>query len=89
LKISFYLESTCNPKIFPLLLQATIRFIEATNGSGQQVLASAGDMETLVTGMVFTVPQTLPEEYAAAEARLNRGKAARSFIADQQSSQTL
>lgn len=46
-------------------------------------------METLVTGMVFTVPQTLPEEYAAAEARLNRGKAARSFIADQQSSQTL
>jgi len=41
-------------------------------------------MEALVTGMVFTVPQTLPEEYAAAEARLNRGKAAGSFMADQQ-----
>jgi len=46
-------------------------------------------MEALVTGMVFTVPQTLPEEYAVAEARLNRGKAAGSFMADQQSSQTL
>jgi hypothetical protein len=62
LKISFYLESTCNPKIFPLLLQAIIRFTEATNGSGQQVLASAEDMETLVTGIVFTVPQAFPEE---------------------------
>ncbi|PMD67082.1 uncharacterized protein K444DRAFT_623304 [Hyaloscypha bicolor E] len=66
-----------------------VRFIEATNGSDQQVLAAARDMEILVIGIVFTVPQAFPEEYAAAEARLNGGKATDSFMTAQQSSQTL
>lgn len=46
-------------------------------------------MEILVIGIVFTVPQAFPEVYAAAEARFNRGKATDSFMAAQQSSQTL
>jgi hypothetical protein len=46
-------------------------------------------MEILVIGIVFTVPQAFREEYAAAKARLNGGKATDSFMAAQQSSQTL
>ena len=42
-------------------------------------------MEILVIGIVFTVPQAFREEYAAAEARLNGGKATDSFMAAQQS----
>jgi hypothetical protein len=44
------------------------------NGSDQKALAAARDTETLVTGIVFTVPQAFPKEHAAAESRLNRGK---------------
>jgi hypothetical protein len=41
---------------YPLLLEATLRFIEARDGNDQQVLAAAGDLETLAIEMVLTVP---------------------------------
>jgi hypothetical protein len=41
---------------YPLLLEATLRLIEARNGSSQQVLDAARDLENLATDMVLTIP---------------------------------
>jgi hypothetical protein len=57
---------------YPLLLKATLRFIEARDGDGNEVMAAAREMETWAPGMVLTVPQAFPQEYAAAEAHFDK-----------------
>jgi hypothetical protein len=69
---------------YPLLLEAILSFVEARNGDDQWVLAAARDMESLATGMVLTVPEAYPEEYAAAEALFKRTRAVDSVVAAHQ-----
>jgi hypothetical protein len=74
---------------YPLLLEAVLHFIKASNETDQQVLAAARDLETLAPGRVLTVPQAFPAEYAAAEARFNRSQAVNNFRATHQNHLTL
>jgi hypothetical protein len=75
------LSTVCMHQDYPLLLEDTIRIIEARNGDNQRVLAAARDMETLATGMVLTIPEAHLEGYAAAEALFNRTRAVDNFVA--------
>lgn len=51
-----------------LLLKATLRFIDARDGTDQQVLNAAKELETLGAGKVLISPQAHPAAYVAAEA---------------------
>ena len=69
---------------YPLLLEATLRLIDARNGSSQQVLAAARDLENLATDMVLTIPQAHPVQYAAAQALFNKTRAVGDSVATYQ-----
>jgi hypothetical protein len=74
---------------YRLLLEATLRFVESKNGSDEQVLAAARELEMVATGEVLTSPQAYPEEYAAAEARFERGRAVQNYMPIHQFNRTL
>jgi len=72
---------------YPLFLEATLRFIEARTGNNQQILVAARGLEILATGIVLTLPQSYPVEYAAAQALFDRTRAADNFVETRQSLQ--
>jgi len=64
----------------PLLLEATLRFVEGQHGDDTAVLAAAKKLETLAEKVVFTGADFFTEEYATAEARYAIGRAADNFM---------
>jgi hypothetical protein len=61
---------------YPLLLEASVRFVSSRYRDVQGVLAAAREFNDLAEEQVLTAPYLFPEEYMAAEARMTaiRGK---------------
>jgi hypothetical protein len=61
---------------YPLLLEASLRFVSCRHSDTQGVLSAARELENLAAEPVLTAPYLYPDDYEAAEARMTeiRGK---------------